>query len=112
MSAISKPTWRLFLKLIGVPEICNVHDTQKSFDLFHTKLITFCNKYFPKVGIKKKKYSNRKAWLSEALRSSIRNKNKLYYKYEKIPSVKNEVIYKKYRNRLKSVLKIAEKSII
>ena len=99
LEAISETDWS---------EICNVHDTQKSFDLFHTKLITFYNKYFPKIRIKKK-YSNRKPWLSEALRSSIRNKNELYHKYKKIPSVKNEVIYKKYRNRLNHLLKIAEK---
>ena len=71
LEAISETDWS---------EIYNVHDTQKSFDLFYTKLTTFYNEYFPKVMIKKK-YSNRKPWLSEALRSSIRNKNKLYHKY-------------------------------
>ena len=99
LDAISETDWS---------EICNVHDTQKSFDLFHSKLITFYNKYFPEVRINKK-YSNRKPWLSEALRSSIRNKNKLYHKYKKIPSLKNEVTYKRYRNRLNHLLKIAEK---
>ena len=42
LEAISETDWS---------EICNVHDTQKSFDLFHTKLITFYNKYFPKIRI-------------------------------------------------------------
>ena len=51
------------------------------------------NKYFPKVKIKKG-YSNRKPWLSEALRNSIKIKNKLYYVYKKTQSVKNELAYK------------------
>ena len=57
----------------------------------------------------KRKYPNRKPWLSEARRTSIRHKNKLYHRYRKIPSVKNETVYKKYRNKLNNILKVAEK---
>ena len=71
-------------------------------------LISLQDKYFPKIRIRKK-YSNRKPWLSDGLRNSIRNKNKLYYKYEKIPPVKNASSYKSFRNKLNHVLKIAEK---
>ena len=62
-------------------EICNIPDTQESFDIFHSKLISLHEKCFPKIKIRKK-YSNRKPWLSDALRSSIRYKNKLYHKYK------------------------------
>ena len=88
-------------------EICNIPDTQESFDHFHSKLISLHEKYFPKIKIRKK-YSNRKPWLLEALRSSIRYKNKLYHIYKKIPSVKNETVYESYRNKLTHVLKYAE----
>ena len=55
---------------IDFSEIYNVHGTQSSFDLFHGKLLTLINKYFPKLRIKIK-YNNRKPWLSEGLRKSI-----------------------------------------
>ena len=89
-------------------EICNTPDTQELFDVFHSKLISLHEKCFPKIKIRKK-YSHRKPWLSDALRSSIRSKNKLYHKHKNIPSVKNETVYKSYRNKLNHVLKYAEK---
>ena len=70
--------------------------------------ISLHDKCFPKIKIKKK-YSNRKPWISDALRNSIRNKNKLYHKYKKIPTIRNETSYKLFRNKLNHVLKIAEK---
>ena len=89
-------------------EICNIPNTQNSFNHFHSVLISLHDKCFPKIKIKKK-YSNRKPWLSDALRNSIRNKNKLYHKYKKIPTIRNETSYKLFRNELNHVLKIAEK---
>ena len=60
-------------------EIDRATDTQQAFDLFHNQLTELHNKHFPKVRVKKK-YSNRKPWLSEGLKNSIRHKNKLYVK--------------------------------
>ena len=71
-------------------------------------LISLHDKCFPKIKIKKK-YSIRKPWLSDALRNSIRNKYKLYHKYKKFPTIRNETSYKLFRNKLNHVLKIAEK---
>ena len=95
---------------IDFSEIYSVHGTQSSFDLFHGKLLTLLNKYFSKVRIKKK-YNNRKPWLSEGLRKSIKHKNKLYYNYRKIKSVQNEVVYKVYKYRLQKLLQAAEKKV-
>ena len=89
-------------------EILHTFNTQESFDLFYSKLLALHEKYFPKIRIKKK-YSNRKPWLSEALWVSIRHKNKLYHRYKKISSVKNETTYKIYRNKLTTLLRVAEK---
>ena len=93
---------------VDFSQIYSVHGTQSSFDLFHGKLLTLLNKYFPKVRMKKK-YNNRKPWLSEGLRQSIKHKNKLYYNYRKIKSVHNEVVYKAYKYRLQKLLQAAEK---
>ena len=94
--------------MVDWTEICKILDTQSSFKLFHSMLISLHDKCFPKIRIRKK-YSNRKHWLSDAIRNSIRNKNKLYHKYKKIPSVRNEITYKTFRNKLNHVLQFAEK---
>ena len=45
-------------------EISWATDTQQAFDTFHKHLIEMCNKHFPKIRMKRK-YNNRKPWLSE-----------------------------------------------
>ena len=89
-------------------EIYNNSGTQKCFDLFHGKLIKLLNKYFPKVRMKKR-YNNKKPWLSEAMRNSIKHKNKLYYAYKRVQSVHNEMLYKSYKSNLHKLMKMAEK---
>ena len=92
-------------------EIYNVTSTEIAFMAFHKKLIDLLTKYFPKVKVKKK-YHYRKPWLSEALRTSIKHKNKLYHRYTKINSVKSEILYKSYKTKLTQILKQQKKSII
>ena len=74
-------------------------------------LISLQDKCFPKIRIRKKS-SNRKPWLSDGLRNSIRNKNKFYHKYKKIQSVKNKSSYKSFQNKLNHMLNIAEKKYL
>ena len=88
--------------------IYNTSDTQGSFDLFHSKLISLHDSCFPKITIKKK-YSNRKPWLSDDLRTAIRYKNKLFHNYKKVPTIRNETAYKSYRNELNRKMKMSEK---
>ena len=59
--------------------IYGIPGTQSWFDTFHGKLASLPNKSFPNVRMKKR-YNNRKPWLSDALQNSIKLKNKLYYK--------------------------------
>ena len=58
--------------------VCNLSDTQEAFNNFHNNLLQMHDKHFPKMKIKKG-YSNRKPWLSEELRNSVKFKYKLYY---------------------------------
>ena len=100
-----------FIEAISLTDWSDMHgasDTQGAFDQFHNTLMELRNKYFPKVRMKKG-YSNRKPWLSEALRNCIKCKNKLYHVYKKVPSAKNEMCYKKYKNKLTHILLKAEK---
>ena len=89
-------------------DIFSIPGTQSCFNTFHGKLVSLLNKSFPKVRIKKR-YNNRKPRLSDALRNSIKLKNKLYYKYRKISSVYNETCYKSYKQILQKTLIAAEK---
>ena len=52
----------------------------------------------------------KKTWLTEALKISIKVKNKLYVQYKKCKSVHNECIYKTYKNKLNRIIKAAEKN--
>ena len=88
--------------------VCSNGDAQSAFTDYNRKILGLFNQCFPKVKVRKK-YSTRKPWLTEALRSSIKLKNKLYAKFKKCNSAYNEDTYKKYRNKLNHVLKIAEK---
>ena len=105
----NKQLFREAISGIDWSEIYSGDDTQNSFDIFHEKLISIHDEYFPKVKIRKK-YSNRKPWLSESLRNSIKFKNKLYHNLKRISCVRNEMRYKAYKNQLSRLLKAAEKS--
>ena len=56
----------------------------------------------------KTQYRNRLPWLTEGLKLSIKHKNKLYRTSLKHPTEYNITIYKNYRNKLTSLLKIEE----
>ena len=58
----------------------------------------------------KKKYNNRKPWLTPTLRDSIKKKNKLYIKMRIRPTLHNSILYKQYRNKLNKISISAEKA--
>ena len=83
-----------FIQLLVQPtEMYRASDIEGVFDIFHNQLLALFNKHFPKVKVKKRKYSNRKPWLSEALKNSIRYKNKLYRKSKRVKSAFYEEYY-------------------
>ena len=88
--------------------VFNETDTQAAFGRFHGILLKLYNKHFPKRSVKLR-YNSYKPWLTGGLKKAIKTKNKLYLKYRKIESVKNEVSYKNYRNKLNHIMGISEK---
>ena len=99
LSSVSNTDWSSVLES---------QSAQDSFSIFHSKLITLHEKHFPKKKLKRK-YNNKKPWLSQALRECIEKKNKLYAIYKKIDCCLNEMKYKKYKNKLQNILLAAEK---
>ena len=61
---------------ISWDKISRSRDTQQAFDTFHKHLVEIYNKHFPKIR-RKRKYNNRKPWLSEGLKNSIKQKTTL-----------------------------------
>ena len=57
------------------------------------------NKHFPKIRMKRK-YNNRKPWLSEGLKNSIKQKNKLNLKFKKVNPARNDELYKKLQETI------------
>ena len=84
-------------------------NAQNAFIVFFNKLKCEYDKAFPIVKIKKK-YNNRKPWLSPVLRGSIKKKNKLYVKMHNRPTLHNTILYKQYRNKLNKILTNAERA--
>ena len=87
--------------------VFNERDTQAAFSRFHGILLKLYNKHFPQRPVKLR-YNSRKPWLTGGLKKAIKTNNKLYLKYRKIDSVKNEVSYKNYRNKLNHIMRISE----
>ena len=89
-------------------EIYPQRNTQGAFSWFYSRFNLY-NKHFP---VRKVKlcYNNRKPWLTDSFKQSIRTKNKLYMRYVNAKSAHNESCYKRYRNKLNHLLKIAEKT--
>ena len=85
-----------------------VMEAQSAFSMFHSTFTKLFNQHFPKRKIRVK-YNNRKPWLTDGLKKSIRIKNKLYMKYVKIKSTYYECKYKMYRNRLTRLTKVADR---
>ena len=98
---------------------CMLHDTDWSFlfdisnaqnaysAFIHTfkKIHDIC---FPLKTLEIK-VNNSKPWITSAILKSISTKNKLYSLNKKSPSPLRELNYKKYRNKLNHIIKLAEK---
>ena len=67
-------------------------EAQNAFSMFHSTFTKLFNQHFPKRKIKIK-YNNRKPWLTDGLKKSIRIKNKLY-----MTSVEIDQIIKELKN--------------
>ena len=65
--SISSIVWR---------SLYNESGTQTAFNLFHSTLLKHSHKHFPKQTVKIR-YANRKPWLTQGMKDSIKEKNKL-----------------------------------
>ena len=81
----------------------------EAFTAFYQKYTDIYNECFP-VKVIKSNYYNKKPWLTDALKNSIKNKNKLYVKQLKEPTAENINNYKHYKTELNRLMKVMERN--
>jgi hypothetical protein len=82
---------------------------KEAFNLFYQYYAKLYDECFPYKTITSN-YSNRKPWLSEGLKKSIKVKNQLYVKQLKTRNMTDTINYKRYRNYLSKLLSITERN--
>jgi hypothetical protein len=88
--------------------VTNIPDFTEAFSLFHTEYKGLYDKCFP-LKVVRNGYKNRKCWLSEGLRNSIKIKNRLYVLSKQFPTAENLQKYKMYKSKLQKLMRSAER---
>lgn len=100
-SAIENETWQ---------DVFYGNDVNVAFDQFNKIFSKHLNNCLPYVPSTKKGISDKNDWMTPAILNSCRTKNRLYKKYLRSRTANNLNDYKRFRNRLTSVIRLAKKS--
>ena len=92
--------------------MCSSDDANKSYAKFMEKFQELYYECIPKKRIKKRKSTNnpRTLWISQSLLKCIRRRNILNKKSVLKPTEKNIRMYKMYRNKLNTTIKLAKRN--
>ena len=82
---------------------------ENKFNTFINIISSLHNKYFPLIETKINIRSLFKPWLTSSILNSIKKKNNLYRNYIKTKSPTLKANYIKYKNKLVSIIRLAEK---
>ena len=97
MRALSNENWS---------DVDDCNDAQMSFTKFHSRYKELHDQYFPVTY--QSEYKCRHKWITQGLRKSIKIKNKLYFWSLKYPTINNQMKYKWYKQKLRSLMKKCE----
>ena len=89
-------------------DVTQNHDTQSAYSSFSRIINEAFTEHIPQKTTTHRQKS--KPWLTNALITSIKRKNKLYTVYLQHKTTQSLTYYKRYRNRLTNLIKIAKKS--
>ena len=81
--------------------VLNESDTNKAFSIFVHTYSSIYYQAFPKIRVKVR-YYHRKPWLTEIMKNSMRQKNKLFKLSKKYPVIDSILKYKTYHSTLKT----------
>ena len=90
-------------------DVLSCQDVDVAYDLFLNMFKDSHECCFPKCRVLINKNERDKPWLTKSLINACKKKNKLYRDFVKNGCKKAEEKYKKYKNKLTSVIKFAEK---
>ena len=97
------------MQLVEWDSVNNTPDTQAAYTELHRIVSEKDNKCFPYRKLSKPYYNN-KPWLTNALKESIKTKNKLFVNRNKgNDTEERNACYKAYPNRLHHILRTAER---
>ena len=97
------------LRNVTWSNIPGYNDPRYAYSVFLDKYTDIYNFCFPLKKIKNTKNKTRKPWLSKGLLKSIKRKGKLYKYFLNYPSPANENTYKRFKNKLTHLLRIAKR---
>ena len=88
----------------------NESDASVLYDCFHNKLACIYEESFPVQEKTYKVFKNKyKPWITTAILKSIKEKNKLYKKYMQNKSIESKLIYRNYKNKLTTIIRLSQK---
>ena len=95
------------IKTTSWEDVISNSNTAESYNEFFNKFSTAYEKNFPLTKkVSKRKFDKSKSpWMTKCIAKSVQKKNKLYKKFLNCPVIKNEIIYRKYKNKLNHVKK-------
>ena len=88
--------------------VFNTNDPEEAFNNFSSIIAQAYSNHIPLRQTSKKRHG--KPWITSAIMKSIKRKNKLYSIYLKHKTHSSLTYYKKYKNKLSSIIRTAEKS--
>ena len=84
-------------------------DTTEMFDKFYAKVSNVINRHLPlKPLTRKESKFQTKPWITQGLKTSISNKNRIYRHYLKTRTCYSHTKFKRYRNKLNHLLKLSK----
>ena len=78
--------------------VLETEDPNQAYSVFLKQFLKIYNKSFPTKSITIKRKQMLSPWITKGLKKSSKQKQKLYIKFLKHPSYKNEMTYKTYKN--------------
>jgi len=92
-------------------DICNIDDTERAYNAFHTKFFNLYNDNFPERAIRfNKNFHKKEPWITAGILVSRRTKNRLAKESFVNPSETNRNNFKQYRNIYNRVIRDAKKA--
>lgn len=101
------------IQLTNWNHIINENSVNQSYTLFLDKFTSIYDHCFPVRRLSINSRSNRiprKPWITSAILTSIRRKNKLYHKFKSSSTDSNRLLFVNYRNKLTNLIRVSKKN--